>query len=150
MNATGHARACPGACPGVAGPERHDGEKPYTFVVNECSTEKAWAAVLAWFMVDMETVDAHVVAGDSCEGVPEPECGYFWIDLRAEFERRKAFEDSASQAAEAVESLRAQTEHMVRDGDVLPSHQTAYDTALGDAAYAAWPLVVSMAENADR
>ncbi|MFE0765398.1 DUF6884 domain-containing protein [Streptomyces smyrnaeus] len=134
----------------VAGTERHDGEKPYTYVVSECSTEKAWAKVLAWFMVDQETVDAHVVAGESFEGEPEPGCGYFWTDLRPEFTRREALNDLADQATEAVDAFHSATASMVRDGDVLADQQSAYDTQLGDAAYAAWPLVLELAANDGR
>ncbi|WP_019548596.1 DUF6884 domain-containing protein [Streptomyces sulphureus] len=134
----------------VAGTERHDGEKPYTYVVSECSTKKAWAKVLAWVMVDQETVDAHVVAGESFEGEPEPGCGYFWTDLRSEFTRREALNDLADQATEAADAFHSATASMVRDGDVLPGQQTAYDTALGDAAYDAWPLVLELAANDGR
>lgn len=134
----------------VAGPERHDGEKPYTYVVAEYSTERAWSKALGWFMVEQETVDAHVVAGLSFEGTPERGCGYFWTDLRPEFARQAALDDLADQAAEAVAEFHASTEGMVRDGDVTTDQQAAYDTKLGDAAYSAWPLVLEMAANDGR
>ncbi|WP_433856696.1 DUF6884 domain-containing protein [Streptomyces kronopolitis] len=134
----------------VAGPQRHDGEKPYTYVVSEHSTEKAWAKVLAWFMVEQETVDAHVVAGESFEGEPEAGCGYFWTDLRSEFARQEALDDLADQATEAVDAFRNATASLVRDGDVIADQRTAYDTELGDASYAAWPLVLELAANDGR
>ncbi|MEU8870476.1 DUF6884 domain-containing protein [Streptomyces javensis] len=134
----------------VAGDERHQGEKPYAYVVSERSTEKAWAKVLAWFMVDQETVDAHVVASESFEGEPEAGCGYFWTDLRSELARQEALDDLADQATEAVDAFHSATASMVRDGDVIADQQTAYDTKLGDAAYAAWPLVLELAANDGR
>ncbi|NGO67869.1 DUF6884 domain-containing protein [Streptomyces boncukensis] len=134
----------------VAGPERHDGEKPYTYLVKEYSTALAWAKVLAWFMVEQETPDAHVVASESFEGVPEPGCGYFWTDLRPEFARQEALDDLADQAAECVTEFQSMTYGMTRDGAVLPDRQAEYDQVRDAAAVAAWPLVQRMAENDGR
>lgn len=134
----------------VAGPERHDGEKPYTYLVKEHSTTLAWAKVLAWFMVEQEAPDAHVVAGLSFEGVPEPGCGYFWTDLRPEFARQEALDDLADQASECVTEFQSKTYGMTRDGVVLPDRQAEYDQTRHAAAVAAWPLVQRMAENDGR
>ncbi|QKW06968.1 hypothetical protein HUT18_11730 [Streptomyces sp. NA04227] len=134
----------------VAGPGRLDGEGPFTYLVEEYTTEKAWAKVLAWFMVEQETVDVYVVAARSFEGKPEPGCGYFWTDLRPEFARQAALDDLADQAAEVVDGFHAATSGMVRDGDVVPDHQEAHDNALDEAQHAGWPLVIELAANDGR
>ncbi|MEU6351119.1 hypothetical protein ABZ896_17565 [Streptomyces sp. NPDC047072] len=68
----------------VAGPERYDGEKPYTYVVRDHTTEGAWIQALTWHMRTNETLDAHVVASESHAGLPPSDAGYFWNDLRPE------------------------------------------------------------------
>ncbi|MGC4947745.1 DUF6884 domain-containing protein [Streptomyces sp. DT224] len=135
----------------VAGPGRHNGERPTRFVIEECGTELAWAKVLAWYMVEHETVDAYVVAGESFEGAPAEGARYYWHDLRGEYARQEALDDLADQAAEAVATLEGETEGLVgEDGTVLPGQEEAYETALGDIAFSAWPLVVAMAANDGR
>ncbi|MEN8650199.1 hypothetical protein ABCR94_06030 [Streptomyces sp. 21So2-11] len=68
----------------IAGGERHDGEKPYTYVVRERMTRRAWAKALAWHMVEREDIDAFVVTAESHEGLPPHGCGYSWNDLRSD------------------------------------------------------------------
>ncbi|MGC0418371.1 DUF6884 domain-containing protein [Embleya sp. AB8] len=70
----------------IAGPERHDGQAPFTVVVEDHSTEKAWAQALAWFLVTQETIDGHVIAEKSYEGLPVvgDERSIVWNDLRSE------------------------------------------------------------------
>ncbi|MFF1834195.1 hypothetical protein ACFVXE_08310 [Streptomyces sp. NPDC058231] len=126
----------------VAGPGRHIGELPHLFVVDGYSTESAWAKVLAWYMVEHETVDALVVAGESFEGAP-PRVGSYWHDLRAEYARQEALDDLADQAAEMVAGFNEET----RD---LADRPAEHETAVGDAAFSAWPLVLQLAENDGR
>jgi len=135
----------------VAGPGRHGGEPPAVFVVEEYSTEKAWAKVLAWYLVDNETVDAYVVAGESFEGAPAKGCGYFWQDLRAEYARQEALDDLADQAAEAVTQFHEETNDLVaNDGTAREDQRAAYEAAVSEAACAVWPLVLQLADNDGR
>ena len=95
----------------IAGPEREDGQAPYTYVVTECSTEKAWAKALAWHMVENEQVDCFVVAAESFEGTPADKGhSYHWTDLRPEYERQRKLDDLADAAAELLERDEAQCE----------------------------------------
>lgn len=66
----------------IAGPERHDGEEPYTYVVRDHSTEGAWIQALTWHMCENETLDAFVVVSQSHVGLPPADPGYHWTDLR--------------------------------------------------------------------
>ncbi|CAM5479672.1 MULTISPECIES: hypothetical protein [Streptomyces] len=66
----------------IAGVERHDGEKPTTYVVNGHDTESAWAKALAWHLTDTGMLDCYVVAGESFEGTPGADWGKEWTDLR--------------------------------------------------------------------
>ncbi|TFV33179.1 hypothetical protein E4K10_30330 [Streptomyces sp. T1317-0309] len=54
----------------VAGPERHSGGSPTTYVVEACSTEKAWARTLGWLMETYESPDCLVIEDASYEGLP--------------------------------------------------------------------------------
>ncbi|MGA5497747.1 hypothetical protein ACPCSP_25625 [Streptomyces cinereoruber] len=134
----------------VAGPGRHDGEPPALFVVEAHKTEEAWAKVLAWYMVEHETVDAIVVAGESFQGVPAGRA-WFWLDLRPEYVRREALDDLADQAAELIGAFEEETGPLLgEEGEPLPQEQSTYETALGDAAFSAWPLVLELAGNDGR
>ncbi|MGW3445644.1 hypothetical protein [Streptomyces sp. NPDC001076] len=66
----------------IAGVGRHDGESPYTYVVEEHSTETAWARALVWHLSDVQRLDCYVVADESFEGIPAVDSGYAWVDLR--------------------------------------------------------------------
>ncbi|MCX5326319.1 DUF6884 domain-containing protein [Streptomyces sp. NBC_00120] len=134
----------------VAGPGRSMGEKPSLYVAAAYSSAQAWAKVLGWYMVEHETPDAYVVAGESFEGEPQPGDRYFWTDLRSEFARQEALDDLADQAAEVVECFQAETLGMTSDGDVLPDRQDEYGKARARAQEAAWPLVQQMADNDGR
>lgn len=135
----------------IAGPERHDGEAPYTLVVDACSTEGAWAKALAWHLLDTERIDAYVIASESFEGVPQRDFRHHWVDLRSEYARRQELDDAADQATEKVGVFREMTVDMVAaDGTTHPAWRTAYQTALTDAAVAAWPLVIQLADNDGR
>jgi hypothetical protein len=134
----------------IAGPERHDGESPKTFVVEGYSTEKAWAKALAWYMLDCETVDAHVIAAESFEGIPAAGSG-FWTDLRPEHARREALDDLADQATEAVSRFHAETGHLLdAAGDVASERKGEYEKAFDHASCSAWPLVLELADNDGR
>ncbi|MFJ6014499.1 DUF6884 domain-containing protein [Streptomyces sp. NPDC092952] len=135
----------------VAGPGRHDGEPTTRFVVDEYKAESAWAKVLAWYMVEHETVDAYVVADESFEGAPAKGCDFFWQDLRAEYARQEALDDLADRAAEAVAAFHAQTRGLTaEDGTTREEQRAAYEAAVSDAAVAAWPLVLAVADNDGR
>lgn len=108
----------------VAGPGRHIGERPHLFVVDGYSTESAWVKVLAWYMVEHET-------------------GPYWHDLRAEYARQEALDDLADQAAEMVAGFNEETRN-------LADRPAEHETAVGDAAFSAWPLVLQLAENDGR
>lgn len=66
----------------VAGSERHDGEAPYTYVLEAHSLVDAWAKALAHHMVEEGDIDAYVVADESFDGEPGPDDTYGWNDLR--------------------------------------------------------------------
>ncbi|MFD6934694.1 hypothetical protein ACFWAP_00865 [Streptomyces goshikiensis] len=68
----------------VAGPERHDGEKPYTYVVSATSKQEAWVEALTTHMQEQETIDCFVVEAMSSEGAPPKSAGYHWRDLRSQ------------------------------------------------------------------
>ncbi|MGJ3558933.1 hypothetical protein ACR6C2_08110 [Streptomyces sp. INA 01156] len=63
----------------VIGPERHDctgrSGSATRYVLDACSTEKAWAAALAWHIGAEETPDCMVVADESYEGLPRTATG---------------------------------------------------------------------------
>jgi hypothetical protein len=64
----------------IAGPERHDFEKPWTYVVNAESEYDAIVKVAAVMGQDLETTDFKFV--EIIPGVPPASCGYHWNDLR--------------------------------------------------------------------
>lgn len=65
----------------IAGPERHDGEKPWTYVVNAESEYDAITKVAA-VMGCERRADLQFVS--IIPGVPPENCGYYWNDLRKE------------------------------------------------------------------
>lgn len=73
----------------VAGPERHDGEAPFTYVVSEYTRETAWAQALAWHLLHEDCLDAYVVAAESHIGPPPADCDYQWTDLRLDAMRAR-------------------------------------------------------------
>lgn len=64
----------------VAGSERHDGEKPYTYVIEDERPLDAVLRVMAYHR--MENEDDDVVPVSVFRGEPQPNCGYFWNELR--------------------------------------------------------------------
>ncbi|WP_019061736.1 hypothetical protein [Streptomyces prunicolor] len=130
----------------VAGPERYDGTRPTTYVVDECSTEKAWVKALAWHMVADETIDCYVIADESHEGLPDGERGIHWSDLRTEYQRQRDLDDLADQAAELVhEYEEAVTGHVDADGDALPDRHGHVDGVVSKYEADAWPMVRRLA-----
>ncbi|WP_208635502.1 hypothetical protein [Streptomyces griseus] len=123
----------------VAGPGRAEGDPVELFLVEDYNSARAWAKVLAWYMVENETPDAIVVGSESFDGAPDKAHG-FVHDLRGEYARQEALDDLADQAAEQVDAFRESTED-------LADHSEAYETALTEAAYSAWPLVLQVAAN---
>lgn len=67
-------------CVTLAGPERHDGEAPYSWVVEAESAEAAVAKAAAAMARDIDTSDIEFVSVEV--GVPPTECGFTWNDLR--------------------------------------------------------------------
>lgn len=64
----------------IAGPERYDYEKPYTYVVNARNAFDAAVKAGAHMSADVETKDVQFV--DIVPGVPPENCGYRWNDRR--------------------------------------------------------------------
>jgi hypothetical protein len=126
----------------IAGPERHDGERPYVCVVEAHTTEQAWAKALGWFILDQSTTDAFVIADQSSQGLPMPGGGYAWNDLRPATARRHALDDLAHRATLALDN------HHVADanGGTLPDRPADRTEARAAAARAAWPLIIELAQ----
>lgn len=107
----------------VAGPGRHEGEKPSVYVIHECSSELAWAKVLAWVLTSEETVDCYVIPEESYQGMPSGRVGIDWSDLRSEYQRQSDLDDLADDAAERLEAYTAAAgEHLDEAGEALPGH----------------------------
>lgn len=126
----------------VTGPERYDGGRPTTYVVDACSTEKAWAQVLAWHMTAEETPDCFVLEDGSFEGLPGGRPGIDWSDLRPELQRQRALDDLADDATELVRAFDEATRaHMDPDGEVRPEHRAAYERAVAQVRFDGWTMV---------
>ncbi|MEU0627736.1 hypothetical protein [Streptomyces sp. NPDC005989] len=110
----------------IAGVGRYDSEKPSTYVVDACSTEKAWAKALAWHMLADESIDCYVLDDESFEGLPDGTPGFDWSDLRPEHKRQRDLDDLADQAAE-----------------LLRQHEADGTGRVGKDA--AWPMVRELA-----
>lgn len=67
-------------CVTLAGPERHDGEAPYSWVLESESARGAVAKAAAAMARDIETSDVELVS--VVAGVPPTDCGFTWNDLR--------------------------------------------------------------------
>ncbi|MEU7863470.1 hypothetical protein [Nonomuraea sp. NPDC049141] len=70
----------------IAGPERFDGEKPHTWVVNAADIYEAAGKALREHCEAQEQSieDIKIIGAESFEGVPAPDCGYNWNDMRKE------------------------------------------------------------------
>ncbi|KAB8191504.1 hypothetical protein FH608_030060 [Nonomuraea phyllanthi] len=68
----------------IAGPERHDGEAPYTWVVEATDMASAMNKALAYHALsqDQRLWDLEIVPLHTFEGPPPENCGYYWNDLR--------------------------------------------------------------------
>ncbi|MEU1853929.1 hypothetical protein ABZ499_32900 [Streptomyces sp. NPDC019990] len=130
----------------VIGPERHDytgrGGGATRYVVDACSTEKAWAAALAWHMAVEETPDCMVVADESYEGLPQGRHKLGHIDLRPAHQRRRDLDDLTDEATELTERLEAATaQHLDANRDILPGKQATYEQAIAKHYFDGWLLV---------
>lgn len=130
----------------VAGPERYDGEQPYTYVVRDHSTEQAWIQALTWHMRENETLDAHVVAAESHAGLPPDDAGYHWNDLRPEAEHAELIK-AVEQARDLIDRYQAAIARFrTEDGDDIdPEWYGRYDETRADFAEDALDLVGSLA-----
>ncbi|MGW1659107.1 hypothetical protein [Streptomyces atratus] len=86
----------------IADAGRYHSERPSKYVVDACSTEKAWAKALAWHMEAEENIDCYVLDEESFEGLPDGAPGFQWNDLRPEYKRQRDLDDLADQAAELL------------------------------------------------
>lgn len=133
----------------VAGSQRHEGDKPWAYVVSAHSTELAWAKVLGWHMVTHADVDAFVVAEKSFLGVPV-NAGYNWNDLRPEQRRRASMERMIREARTLVAEKAKQLAPFTDDeGDVLDGKYSAYDETRADVHESGWELVEALAQLAE-
>lgn len=66
----------------LAGHERYDGEKPWTYVVNAEDAVNAVAIAAAYMGKNTGWTDLQVVS--VIPGSPPINCGYSWNDLRAD------------------------------------------------------------------
>lgn len=131
----------------VAGPERHDGEKPYTYVLDALYTEEAWVKALAWHMVENIALDAYVVASQSHEGLPPEDAGYQWNDLRPNQARSATITTVTAGAKDLTSRYDAAVKpYMTEDGDVDPDSYRAYDETRADYGEEALELVYTLAE----
>lgn len=64
----------------IAGLERYDFEKPWTYVVNAESEHDAVAKAAARLAIDTGWNDLKFI--EIIPGVPPASCGYHWNDLR--------------------------------------------------------------------
>jgi hypothetical protein len=127
----------------VAGPERHNGEKPYVYVVRDSSTEQAWAQALAWHIRTNETTDAHVLPSLSHDGPPPRSAGYIWNYLRAVVDIHEVAElahELAAQFSSATAPFRG------ADGEVRPRDYVRYDEIRADFGEQALELIQAFAD----
>ncbi len=69
----------------IAGTERFDGEAPYTWVVEARDVASAMNKAMAYHALsqDQRLCDLEIDPLRTFEGLPPPDCGYYWNDLRA-------------------------------------------------------------------
>jgi hypothetical protein len=127
----------------VIGPERHDGSGgPARYVVEACSTEKAWAAALAWHIATEETPDCMVVADESYEGMPQGAHQLDHIDLRPAHERRRELDDLTDEATDLLARYDCLTGTYVdNDGRVPPEWREAYDNTRHSFYREGWGMI---------
>jgi hypothetical protein len=131
----------------VAGPERHNGEKPYAYVVRDFSTEQAWSQALAWHIRTNETTDAHVVPSLSHDGAPPRNAGYIWNDLRAVVD----IHEVTGLARELTAQFTAATaQFRGADGEVRSRDYVRYDETRADFGEGALELIQALANKATK
>ena len=130
----------------VAGAERHDGEAPYVYVVEDHSRELAWGQALAWHIVNQEDIDSYVVASESFDGVPPEDFKGHWNDLRPETKGRAKLEELGQRAAKLnSEYLDAIAPFMDDEGNVKEGSYREYDAAADEYGTQALELVGDVA-----
>ncbi|WP_433435101.1 hypothetical protein [Nonomuraea sp. CA-141351] len=69
----------------IAGPERFDGEAPYTWVVEAPDVTSAMNKAVAYHALsqDEQVCDLEIDPLHTFEGLPPENCGYHWNDLRS-------------------------------------------------------------------
>ncbi|MFF4726371.1 hypothetical protein ACFY3M_13670 [Streptomyces mirabilis] len=130
----------------VIGPERHDctgrSGSATRYVLDACSTEKAWAAALAWHMAAEETPDCMVVADESYEGLPQGDHKLGHTDLRPAHNRRRELDDLTDDATEMLTRYDCLTSvYVTDDGQVPPEWREAYDNTRRSFWRDGWGLV---------
>ncbi|MFC4507048.1 MULTISPECIES: hypothetical protein [Streptomyces] len=130
----------------IAGPERHDGEAPYTYVVRAKSQSDAWATALSTHIRREETIDCFVVERLSFEGAPAEDCGYGWNDLRVQHE----FWAKIQELVKLIKGFdEADAPHRDEDGWILDDKQSDHDHLIGDYEMDAFPMVQDLAAYAE-
>ncbi|GII83316.1 hypothetical protein Ssi03_13060 [Sphaerisporangium siamense] len=66
----------------ISGREREDGEKPFTWVVDAGSEFLAGCKALGFHSDDQDEDFENLEIEEIFEGVPDPNCGYYWNDMR--------------------------------------------------------------------
>lgn len=119
----------------VAGPERYDGEQPFTYVVRDHTTEQAWIQAVTWHMRENQTLDAHVIAAESHAGLPPTDAGYHWNDLRPEVQHAELIK-VVEQARDLIGPYEAAIARFrIEDGDdIVPESFGPYDETCADFA----------------
>ncbi|MDX3069595.1 hypothetical protein PV518_47040 [Streptomyces sp. ND04-05B] len=131
----------------IAGPERHDGEKPTKYVLEARSTQTAWARALAWHMEAEETVDCFVLADESHKGAPAGDVGFHWNDLRPEHARQQTLDSLAEKAGDLVRDYEAAVDgHVDAEGKPLTGRTGYVEGIVREYEGDAWPMVQELAD----
>ena len=130
----------------VAGAERHDGEAPYVYVVEDHSRELAWGQALAWHIVNQEDIDSYVVASESFDGVPPEDFKGHWNDLRPDAKRLARLESLTKEAKTKVDAFQAATDAFLDENEEVKEEcQADWDRAKSEAEPGGWELVEDLA-----
>jgi hypothetical protein len=130
----------------VAGPERWNGEAPYTYVVRGPYKTLAWSEALAWHLLNEEVLDAYVVASLSHDGPPPPDAGYVWNDLRPQQEEFVTRSQLLGQARHLSEEFTAAAaRYRGGDGEVNPRDYARFDELRATYGEEALELVHALA-----
>ncbi len=133
----------------IAGPDRWDGEPPYTYVLKARSREQAWALALAWHIARNLELDSYVDAAKSHADLPSPSARFHWNDLRPQQERDHAHKTLLEQASQLVGHFNDAAARYVQNSEVRQSDQTRYDELRAHFGEEALTLLESLAAPAD-